>query len=111
MPAASQPRTSQTVMPSPLMQGWPERFSGSIVILGLTMEAYHRPSNTDRLPKVYHSLNPDRGGNMVRLLILIVIATGAAFAQTAEITGRVIDASGAVVPGTSIVVTNVETSV
>jgi hypothetical protein len=43
--------------------------------------------------------------------MLIVVAAGAAFAQTAEITGRVIDASGAVVPGTSIVVTNVETSV
>src|SRR5258708_4318252 len=39
-----------------------------------------------------------------------LIAAGTAFAQTAQITGRVTDATGAVVPGTSIVVTNVGTA-
>jgi hypothetical protein len=38
MPAPSQPRTSQTVMRSPRMQGLPPRLPGSIVILLLTAD-------------------------------------------------------------------------
>jgi outer membrane receptor protein involved in Fe transport len=43
-------------------------------------------------------------------LVLTITAVSCAFGQTAQITGRVTDASGAVVPGTSIVVTNIGTA-
>jgi hypothetical protein len=43
------------------------------------------------------------------VLPLILFAAGSAYAQTARITGRVTDATGAVVPGTSITVTNAGT--
>ena len=38
--------------------------------------------------------------------VIALLSTGSLFAQTAQITGRVADTSGAVVPGTAIVVTN-----
>jgi hypothetical protein len=44
------------------------------------------------------------------MLVAALSFAGNAFAQTAQITGRVTDASGAVVPGTSIVVTNIGTA-
>ena len=47
---------------------------------------------------------------MSKLLILFLLAL-AAFSQTAQITGRVTDASEAVVPGVDITVTNAATSV
>ncbi len=45
-----------------------------------------------------------------RVLLLGFFAISSAWAQTAQITGRVTDATGAVVPGTAITVTNVATS-
>ena len=38
MPAASQFNTSQTVMRSPRIHGWPERLPGSIVMRGASLE-------------------------------------------------------------------------
>jgi outer membrane receptor protein involved in Fe transport len=44
-------------------------------------------------------------------LLLAILAATAAYAQTAQITGRVTDASGAVAPGTNITVRNVGTGI
>jgi hypothetical protein len=46
-----------------------------------------------------------------RMLALLILMAGAGFAQTVEITGRVIDVSGAVIPGTEIAVLSVDTGV
>lgn len=46
-----------------------------------------------------------------RLLLMLAITAGSAFAQTAQVTGRVTDATGAVVPTVPVKVTNVATLV
>jgi hypothetical protein len=44
-----------------------------------------------------------------KLVSAVLLAVSTAFAQTAQITGRVTDESGAVIPGTAIIVVNVAT--
>lgn len=46
---------------------------------------------------------------MLMLSVLVLVFTPIVSAQTAQVTGRVTDASGAVIPGTRITVTNVAT--
>jgi outer membrane receptor protein involved in Fe transport len=46
-----------------------------------------------------------------RFAIAAILASIGAFAQTAEVTGRVMDASGAVIPGAKVTVTSVATGV
>src|SRR5438093_12462489 len=48
--------------------------------------------------------------NLRRVLLALLLPSLAAFAQTAQITGRITDTTGAVIPGTSITVTNVATA-
>jgi len=48
-------------------------------------------------------------GRILALVALLMFFAAMAFAQTAQITGRVTDSTGAVIPGTSITVTNVAT--
>ncbi len=48
---------------------------------------------------------------MSRTVLLGLILAAAAFAQTGQITGRVTDASGSVIPGSSIVVTSTATAI
>src|SRR6478735_3051184 len=45
-----------------------------------------------------------------RVSFTLLFAASCAFAQSARISGRVTDASGSVVPGTSVVVTNAATA-
>ena len=46
-----------------------------------------------------------------RLAAIFMLSVFAAFGQTAQVTGRVTDPSGAIVPGTTVTITNVGTSV
>jgi outer membrane receptor protein involved in Fe transport len=51
---------------------------------------------------------------MIRLLfiaLLVSLMSGASFAQTAQVTGRISDAAGAVVPGAQVTVTNLATGI
>jgi len=50
-----------------------------------------------------------RGSLLASLLTVLILASGPARAQTAQITGRITDATGAVVPGVNISVTNLAT--
>lgn len=52
-----------------------------------------------------------RCGNLMKTVILLVIASGAAFGQWAQITGRITDSSAAVVPDTAVRVSNTSTGV
>jgi hypothetical protein len=47
----------------------------------------------------------------IRLLVLLSVLAFSAFSQTAQVTGRVTDTSGAVVPGAKVAATNIETGV
>jgi hypothetical protein len=49
--------------------------------------------------------------HVLSALALFLCVTFQAFAQTAQVTGRITDSSGAVVPGTNITITNVATNV
>jgi hypothetical protein len=68
LPAASQPRTSQTVNRRPRIQGWPQRFPGWTVMrmstTSLTVQSYRRYPRgrayqdwREMLPKERHDLD------------------------------------------------------
>lgn len=48
---------------------------------------------------------------MMQRLLLFVAVSGIALAQTGEVTGRVTDPTGAIVPGAEVMVKNVDTGV
>lgn len=60
---------------------------------------------------VTESSGDDNGNHTVRLLLLSVLVASALFGQTASITGRIADPSGAVVPGATVTVQAVETGI
>jgi len=47
----------------------------------------------------------------MRLLVCILLSAVAAFGQTAQITGRLSDPSGAVIPGAAVTITNIDTGI